>query len=122
MEKEVLMQRRSFLQAVSALGAAAGLPGLANAANGKTAHDPAAKFGLKVSEVPFRKNAQGRQLMARIYQPVGAGPFPVVLDLHGCARQRKDRTAGEPMDRASAGSGVPVVPIDLTLSVWVPYP
>ena len=116
------MQRRSFLQTVSALGAAAGLPGVAHAANGKAAYDPAAKFDLKVSEVPFRKNAQGRQLMARIYQPVGAGPFPVVLDLHGGAWQRKDRTAEQPMDRAIAASGVLVVAIDMTISGEAPYP
>jgi len=76
--------------------------------------------------VPFRKNAQGRQLMARIYQPVSsnmsAGPFPVVLDLHGGAWQRKDRKAEEPMDRAIASSGVLVVAIDMTLSGEAPYP
>jgi len=75
-----------------------------------------------VSEVPFRKNTAGRQLMARIYQPVGAGPFPVVLDLHGGAWQRKDRTAEEPMDRAIASSGVLVVAIDMTISKEAPYP
>src|SRR4051812_21355507 len=115
------MERRDFLQTIAVLGAS-GLPLGARAANGKTAYDPAAKFDLKVSEVPFRKNAQGRQLMARIYQPVGAGPFPVVLDLHGGAWQRKDRKAEEPMDRAIASSGVLVVAVDLTLSGEAPYP
>jgi acetyl esterase/lipase len=115
------MERRSFLQSIAVLGAA-GLPLGVRAANGKTTYDPAAKVDLKVSEVPFRKNAKGRQLMARIYQPVGAGPFPVVLDLHGGAWQRKDRTAEEPMDRAIAASGVLVVAIDMTLSGEAPYP
>jgi acetyl esterase/lipase len=115
------MERRDFLQTMSALGAAAGL-GVANAASGKAAYDPKANFSLEVSEVPFRKNAQGRQLMARIYQPAGAGPFPVVLDLHGGAWQRKDRKAEEPMDRAIASSGVLVVAIDMTLSGEAPYP
>ena len=99
--------------------AAASVSGIAKA---KSGYDPKAKFELKVSEVPFRKNAQGRQLMARIYQPVGAGPFPVVLDLHGGAWQRKDRKAEEPMDRAIASSGVLVVAVDLTLSGEAPYP
>jgi acetyl esterase len=112
------MQRRTFLQGMSALGAAAGLP-LARAA---TKYDPAAKHELKVFEVPFRKNSAGRQLMARIYQPQGAGPFPTVLDLHGGAWQRKDRKAEEPMDRAIATSGVLVVAIDLTISGEAPYP
>jgi acetyl esterase len=85
-------------------------------------YDPAAKFELKVSEVDFQKTPGGRQLMARIYQPQGAGPFPTVLDLHGGAWRRKDRFAEEPMDRAIAASGVVVVAIDLRLSDEAPYP
>jgi acetyl esterase/lipase len=111
--------RRSFLKEMTAL-AAIGFPGIAAA---KTrSYDPAARYELRVTEVPFRKNAQGRQLMARIYEPQGAGPFPVVLDLHGGAWQRKDRKAEEPMDRAIASSGVLVVAVDLTLSGEAPYP
>jgi acetyl esterase/lipase len=113
------MQRRSFLQTMTALGAAAGLPLGARAA-GK--YDPAANYQLNVTEVPFRKNSAGRQLMARISQPQGAGPFPTLLDLHGGAWQRKDRKAEEPMDRAIAASGVLVVAIDMTLSGEAPYP
>lgn len=114
------MERRTFLQHIGALGAAAGLPAGAQAA-GK-AYDPAAKYDLKVADVPFRKNAAHRQLMARVYQPQGSGPFPMVLDLHGGAWTRKDRSAEEPMDRAIAASGVVVVAIDLTLSGEAPYP
>jgi acetyl esterase len=88
----------------------------------KTAYDPAAKFELKVSEVEFRRTPGGRQLMARIYQPQGAGPFPTLLDLHGGAWNAKDRKAEEPMDRALAASGVLVVAIDLTLAPEAPYP
>jgi len=114
------MERRTFLQAAGALSVA-GLPLAARAASAR-AYDPAARFDLKVTDVPFRKTAKGRQLMARIYQPQGAGPFPVVMDLHGGAWQRKDRTAEEPMDRAIASSGVLVVAIDMTLSGEAPYP
>jgi hypothetical protein len=60
--------------------------------------------------------------MARIYQPKGTGPFPVVLDLHGGAWNNKDRTAEEPMDRALAASGLLVVAIDMTLAGQAPYP
>ena len=88
----------------------------------KAAYDPAGKFELKVSEVELRRTAAGRQLMARIYQPQGPGPFPTVLDLHGGAWRRKDRLAEEPMDRAIAASGVLVVAVDLRLSEEAPYP
>jgi acetyl esterase/lipase len=104
---------------MGALGAAAGLPAGAHAA-GK--YDPAARYELKVAEVPFRRNAAHRQLMARVYQPQGEGPFPMVLDLHGGAWTRKDRSAEEPMDRAIAASGVVVVAIDMMLSGEAPYP
>ena len=112
------MQRRDFIQRLGALGAAAALPGSARA----KPYNPAAKFDLKVSDVPFRRNATRRYLMARIYQPEGAGPFPMILDLHGGAWTRKDRFAEEPMDRAVAASGVVVVAIDMTLSGEAPYP
>jgi acetyl esterase/lipase len=85
-------------------------------------YDPAANVEVKVSEVPFRRTAAGRNLMARIYQPQGSGPFPVLLDLHGGAWNSKDRFANEPMDRAVSASGVLVVAIDMTLAPEAPYP
>jgi acetyl esterase/lipase len=88
----------------------------------KTAYDPAARFEIEISEVEFRRTAAGRQLMARIYRPQGAGPFPALLDLHGGAWNNKDRFANEPMDRALAASGLLVVAIDMTLAPEAPYP
>jgi acetyl esterase/lipase len=90
--------------------------------NARTPYDPTARFELEVSEVELRRTAAGRMLMARIYQPRGAGPFPTVLDLHGGAWNAKDRHAEEPMDRAVAASGVLVVAIDMTLAPEAPYP
>jgi len=92
------------------------------AAQAAPAYDPAAKFELDVKEVEFRRNAAGRTLMARIYQPKGPGPFPTVLDLHGGAWNRKDRHAEEPMDRALAASGLLVVAVDMTVAPEAPYP
>jgi acetyl esterase/lipase len=91
-------------------------------AAGAPAYDPGARFDLAVSDVELRRNSAGRMLMARIYQPRGAGPFPTVLDLHGGAWNRKDRLAEEPMDRALAASGLLVVAVDLTLAPEAPYP
>jgi acetyl esterase/lipase len=90
--------------------------------DGKAAYDPAARFEVTVSDVEFRRTRAGRQLMARVYQPVGAGPFPTVLDLHGGAWNAKDRHAEEPMDGALAASGLLVVAIDMTLAPEAPYP
>jgi acetyl esterase len=127
--------RRDFLKQMTALGAVS-LPVLAPAlrsrsvslkaaaagSNIKVTYDPAARLGIKVSEVEFRRTRAGRVLMARIYQPDGAGPFPTILDLHGGAWNAKDRHAEEPMDRALAASGVLVVAIDMTLAPEAPYP
>jgi acetyl esterase/lipase len=87
-----------------------------------TKYDPKARFDIEVREEPFRRTAKGRQLMARIYQPKGSGPFPVLLDLHGGAWNNKDRFANETMARAVAASGVLVVSIDMTLAPEAPYP
>ena len=101
---------------MSFLGVAAGVKPAA------ASYNPAAKFAVTVSEVEYRRTKAGRQLMARIYEPAGTGPFPAVLDLHGGAWNAKDRKAEEPMDRAIAESGVLVVAVDLTLAPESPYP
>jgi acetyl esterase/lipase len=117
--------RRDFLvalgAAVPAFATGRGIAsGAAAGANG--AYDAAGTFDVKVTEVELRRNAAGRMLMARIYQPGGRGPFPAVLDLHGGAWNAKNRFAEEPMDRALAGSGLLVVAIDMTLAPESPYP
>jgi acetyl esterase/lipase len=116
-ERVYLHGRRDFLKQMTALGAVA-ITGF----DAKTAYNPSAHFEINVSEVELRRTAAGRTLMARIYQPTGAGPFPVMLDLHGGAWNAKDRHAEEPMDRALAASGLLVVAIDMTLAPEAPYP
>src|SRR5262245_51095768 len=118
--------RRDALKLMVAAGAM-GLPAAhalrqSAQAAGVPAYDPSARFDLAVSEVELRRNTAGRMLMARIYQPKGAGPFPTVLDLHGGAWNRKDRFAEEPMDRALAASGLLVVAVDMTVAPEAPYP
>ena len=118
-----LLDRRDFLIQMSAVGAAVhGFGSAAPAEARAVTYDPAARLEIAVSEVELRRNQAGRMLMARIYRPNGAGPFPTVLDLHGGAWNAKDRRAEEPMDRALAASGVLVVAIDMTLAPEAPYP
>jgi len=120
--------RREFLVSLAALGTvglpAVGRPGSPFAAVARSAarYDPSARLSVAVKEVELRRNQAGRTLMARIYQPEGAGPFPTILDLHGGAWNAKDRHAEEPMDRALASSGLLVVAIDMTLAPEAPYP
>jgi acetyl esterase/lipase len=119
---EISPGRRSFLRRAAALGVGAPIVTHIGSSSAQMPYDPTAKFEVKVTETEFRRTAAGRQLMARIYQPQGPGPFPTVLDLHGGAWNRKDRFANEPMDRAVAASGVLIVAVDLTLAPEAPYP
>ncbi len=84
-------------------------------------YNPDSLYAVKCWEVELRKT-ETRTLIARIYQPQGTGPFPVLLDLHGGAWSRKDRYANEPMARAIAASGMLVVSPDLRISSEAPYP
>jgi acetyl esterase/lipase len=115
--------RRAALAQLSALVVAAVAPrSMSAAAKSSTQYDPSARFELNVFEMDMRRNQAGRMLKARIYEPLGAGPFPAILDLHGGAWNIKNRFAEEPMDRAIAASGALVVAIDLTLASEAPYP
>src|SRR5512147_3083917 len=85
------------------------------------AYNPANKFEIKVWDIESRRTPK-RTLMARVYQPQGAGPFPTLLDLHGGAWNNKDRLANVPMDEALAKSGILVVAVDMRLAPETPYP
>ena len=86
-----------------------------------TAYDPTAQVEIKVWDVECRRDP-ARTLMARVYQPQGDGPFPVLLDVHGGAWNAQDRTANAPVDERLAASGMLVVAIDVRLAQEAPYP
>jgi acetyl esterase len=84
-------------------------------------YDPAQQYEIKVWDVEYRRDP-ARTLMARVYQPQGEGPFPVLLDVHGGAWNDQDRTANAPVDERLAASGLLVVAIDVRLAKEAPYP
>jgi acetyl esterase len=84
-------------------------------------YDPAKQFDIKVWDVEYRRDPI-RTLMARVYQPQGEGPFPVLLDVHGGAWNDQDRTANAPVDERLAASGILVMAIDVRLAKEAPYP
>ena len=84
-------------------------------------YDPAKHYEIKVWDVEYRRDPV-RTLMARVYQPQGSGPFPVLLDVHGGAWNAQDRTANAPVDERLAASGILVVAIDVRLAEEAPYP
>jgi acetyl esterase len=84
-------------------------------------YDPAQQHAIRTWDVEYRRDP-ARTLMARIYQPQGEGPFPVLLDVHGGAWNDQDRTANAPVDERLAASGLLVVAIDVRLAREAPYP
>jgi acetyl esterase len=84
-------------------------------------YDPSKRYEIKVWDLEYRREPV-RTLMARIYQPQGEGPFPVLLDVHGGAWNDQDRTANAPVDERLAASGILVVAIDVRLAREAPYP
>ena len=86
-----------------------------------SAYDPSAQYEIKTWDELYRADPV-RDLMARIYQPQGSGPFPVLLDVHGGAWNDQDRTVNALVDTQLAASGILVVAIDLRLASEAPYP
>jgi acetyl esterase len=75
--------------------------------------DPAAPWEVEETDAPFAR-PEGTELLARIYRPKGAtaGPLAALVDVHGGAWNRLDRTTGAIHGRALAASGLVVVSLD----------
>ena len=84
-------------------------------------YDPAAKYGVEVCDVEYRKG-DGQLWLARIYQPKGGGPFPAILDVHGGAWSGGGRTSAELFDMALASTGIVVAAVDFRVAPEHPYP
>jgi acetyl esterase/lipase len=84
-------------------------------------YNPTQTFEVETYDLDYRKD-QGRSWAARIYQPSGPGPFPAILDVHGGAWNRGERTANQVMDQALAASGIVVAAVDFRLAPDDPYP
>ncbi len=82
---------------------------------------PAARHDINVRDVEYiRHGNKGYQ--ARVYIPRGAGPFPLVIDIHGGAWCNKDRTSDEGTDAPLARSGVVVASLDFRMPPDAGYP
>jgi acetyl esterase/lipase len=84
-------------------------------------YDLRKQYNVHVHEVTYRTDHDG-SWPARIYQPEGPGPFPVILDVHGGAWNRGNYTDNERMDRILAASGLVVAAIACRQAPQYPYP
>jgi len=76
-----------------------------------------------VLDIPYRQRDKGGEpLLARIYRPHGPGLFSAVLEVHGGAWTKNDRTANEGLACALAGQGILVCSIDFRMPPEAGYP
>ena len=80
-------------------------------------YNPAQQFEVKVEEREYREGWG-----ATLYRPQGNGPFPALLDVHGGAWNRGDRSNDGVMAAALAASGIMVAAVDFRLAPAHPYP
>ena len=86
-----------------------------------TTRDAEARHDIIVEDVEYQRQG-GRALLARLYRPGAAGPFPAVLQVHGGAWVNKDRTDNDYIAKALAQRGILVASIDFRMPPEAPYP
>jgi len=78
-------------------------------------------YEVEVADVEYLRHVD-TPLMARVYKPQGAGPFPIMVELHGGAWVRGDRLNGDSANEALAKLGVIVAALDFRMPPDGPYP
>jgi acetyl esterase len=81
----------------------------------------AATHEIDMRDLEYRRAKDG-PLLARLYQPKGAGPFPALVEVHGGAWAAGDRLNNAPLDEALAKSGIVVLAIDFRMPPQHRYP
>lgn len=78
-------------------------------------------YEITIEDVEYLRHG-AKPLLARVHKPRGAGPFPMIVDLHGGAWCRGDRTEDKAINEPLARSGVVVVAIDFRMPPDASYP
>lgn len=81
----------------------------------------AASFDIRAEDVEFAR-PDGAPLLARLYRPVGDGPFPALVEVHGGAWVMNDRLANAAIDEPLARAGFLVMAIDFRMPPAARYP
>jgi acetyl esterase len=76
---------------------------------------------FRADDVEYQRQ-DGQPLLARLYQPIGPGPFPAVLEVHGGAWTGGDRFNNVAIAEALAADGVVVLSIDFRMPPVARYP
>lgn len=78
-------------------------------------------YEIDVEDIEYLRH-ENKPLLARVYKPRGTGPFPLIIDVHGGAWCKKDRTSDAGTDEPLAKSGVVVVALDFRMGTEGRYP
>lgn len=79
------------------------------------------RFDIETQDIEYLRHGDA-PLLARLYLPRGAGPFPVLVDVHGGAWCRGTRLDEERFNEALARRGVAVMAIDFRMPPDAGYP
>jgi acetyl esterase len=79
------------------------------------------QFEVEVKDVEYQQ-LSGKPWLARVYRPGGPGPFPTIVDVHGGAWNKGDRTNDTVMNQALAAQGILTVAIDFRQPPEAGYP
>ncbi len=84
-------------------------------------YDPDREYIVAERDVTYLE-VGGESLLARIYQPEGVGPFPLMVDIHGGAWHAGRYTQNQLLSRAVASAGMVVVAFEFRRAPKHPYP
>jgi acetyl esterase len=76
---------------------------------------------ISIEDVCYHK-VDGEELLATIYRPLGKGPFPAVVSIHGGRWSAENRFTNAPIDTALAEAGILVMAPDFRLAPKTGYP
>src|SRR5688572_2277470 len=76
---------------------------------------------LELEDVEYVRHGD-TPLLLRLFKPSGAGPFPLIVELHGGAWCRGDRMNDTLINETLAKSGVVVAALDWRMPPVAPYP
>ncbi len=78
-------------------------------------------YEIDVADVEYLRHGD-KPLLARLFKPRGAGPFPLIIELHGGAWNLGDRLMDVAINEPLAKSGVIVAALDFRMPPVASYP
>jgi acetyl esterase/lipase len=83
--------------------------------------DPKTTTKFEVEDVEYLRHG-GKPLLARVYKPLGQGPFPALVECHGGAWCMSDRFTEKLRHEAMAAQGIVSIALDFRSGSTDPYP